>query len=66
MAREYRSSLLRTPTFSRIFSLTSSCTSSISPGVIAVTWLKSNRSLSGATSEPACRTWLPSTWRRAA
>ncbi|MFO1125029.1 MAG: hypothetical protein U1E25_06945 [Methylocystis sp.] len=28
-------------------------------------WVKSKRSRSGATSDPFCATWSPSTWRSA-
>ena len=46
---------------SRIFSLTSRCAAAISSGFVASMCVKSKRSRSGATSDPAWRTWSPST-----
>ena len=66
MALVYSSSLDCTLALARIFSLTSFCTSFISFNVTACGWVKSNRNLSDATYEPACRTWVPRTCRRAA
>ena len=47
--------------FSKTCSLTISSTRSRSSAVSACGWVKSKRSLSGRTAEPAWRTWSPST-----
>ena len=49
-----------------IHSLTRSSTSRSSSGLSAWPWVKSKRSLSGRTAEPAWRTWVPSRSRSAA
>ena len=55
----------RRPQFCRIMALTRSSTARISSCVIGFGCEKSKRSRSGATSEPFCATWSPSTWRSA-
>ena len=55
-----------TGVFSRIRALTIASISSHCSRVTALKWAKSNRSRSGATSEPACLTCGPSTCRSAA
>ena len=55
----------RTGALSRISSLARSSMAWICSGVTGSKWLKSKRSRSGATSEPCCFTWSPSTWRSA-
>ena len=57
---------VRTGIASNTFSLTIRSTCSRSSGVSGCEWLKSKRSLSGRTAEPACFTWSPSTSRSAA
>ena len=55
-----------TGVFRKICSLTTRSMSRVSSGVTGWKCEKSNRSRSGATSEPACRTCVPSRWRSAA
>ena len=52
---------VRTGVFFRICSLTTCSISTICAGVTGLKCAKSNRSRSGATSDPACLTWGPST-----
>ena len=52
--------------FSRTASLTRSSTCSRSRSFTGLVCVKSKRSRSGATSEPACVTWVPRTFRSAA
>ena len=58
-------SKIRTGRFRKTCSLTSRSTSSRSSDVSARSWVKSKRSLSGRTAEPACLTCSPSTCRSA-
>ena len=54
-------SKMRTGWFAKTCSLTIRSTSVRSSGVSALSCVKSKRSLSGRTAEPACLTWSPST-----
>ena len=56
----------RTGALALIHSLTRSSTSRSSSGLSDWPWVKSKRSLSGRTAEPAWRTWVPSRSRSAA
>ena len=64
-ASVYVSSFFTDATFRRTCSFTSRSTSRSSSDDIACMWVKSNRSRSGDTDDPACRTWEPSTRRSA-
>ena len=61
MASSRDVSVTSTGRFSIIFSFTISSTSLTSCSSIAKKWLKSKRSLSEATREPACLIWSPRT-----
>ena len=65
MASSTAISRVVTSEFSSTFSLAMSSIRSISSSLIGLGCEKSKRSRSGATSEPFCATWSPSTWRSA-
>ena len=65
MASSTAISRVVTGAFCSTMSLAMSSTRSISSALIGLGWEKSNRSRSGATSEPFWATWSPSTWRSA-
>ena len=65
MASSMAISRVSTGAFCRMMAFAMSSTAATSSALIGLVCEKSKRSRSGATSEPFCATWVPSTWRSA-